>query len=124
LGLLDAIKAAGPDINALDDEWLDSTTPYGELIFAVMGGLHEFEWKLIRARCDEGINRAKARGTVFGRKPVLDAGERRKIADRFAAGETMAELFRDSMTVESPPSTAQFMENNKKNNMLLFIRKK
>jgi hypothetical protein len=31
----------------------------------------------------------------FGRKPVLDAGERRKIADRYAAGETIAELARD-----------------------------
>lgn len=60
-----------------------------------MGGMADFERKLIRARCDEGIKRAKARGTVFGRKPVLDAGERRKIAERFAAGETMAEPARD-----------------------------
>jgi DNA invertase Pin-like site-specific DNA recombinase len=59
------------------------------------GGISEFERKLIRARCDEGIKRAKARGTVFGRKPFLDAGERRKIADRYAAGETIAELARD-----------------------------
>jgi len=40
-----------------------------------MGGMAEFERKLIRARCDEGIKRALARGTVFGRKSVLDAGE-------------------------------------------------
>jgi hypothetical protein len=37
----------------------------------------------------------KARGTVFGRKAVLDAGERRKIAERYAAGETMAALARE-----------------------------
>jgi hypothetical protein len=48
--------------------------------------------KLIRQRCDEGIKRAKAKGTVFGRKSVLDAGQRRKIAERYAAGETMREL--------------------------------
>jgi hypothetical protein len=34
-----------------------------------------------------GIKRAMARGTVFGRKPVLDAGERRRIAERYAKGE-------------------------------------
>jgi DNA invertase Pin-like site-specific DNA recombinase len=95
LGLLDTIKAAGAHIKALDDSWLDTTTPHGELILTIMGGMAEFERKLIRARCDEGIKRAKARGTVFGRKPRLDAGERRKIAERFAAGETMAELARD-----------------------------
>ena len=60
-----------------------------------MGGLAEFERKLIRQRCDEGIKRAKARGTVFGRKPVLDVGERRKIAERHAAGESMAALARE-----------------------------
>jgi hypothetical protein len=31
-------------------------------------------------------------GTKFGRPPALDAGQRRKIADRYAAGETMADL--------------------------------
>jgi DNA invertase Pin-like site-specific DNA recombinase len=51
--------------------------------------------KLIRARCDEGIKRAKARGTVFGRKPVLDAGEKSKIGERYGQGETIAELARD-----------------------------
>jgi hypothetical protein len=60
-----------------------------------MGGMAEFERKLIRARCDEGIRRAKARGTVFGRKSVLDACERRKIAERYAAGETIAALARE-----------------------------
>jgi hypothetical protein len=33
-----------------------------------------------------------AKGTVFGRKSVLDAGQGRKIAERYAAGETMREL--------------------------------
>jgi DNA invertase Pin-like site-specific DNA recombinase len=42
-----------------------------------------------------GIDRAKARGKLFGRKPKLDVGQRKKIAERYAAGETMAELARD-----------------------------
>jgi DNA invertase Pin-like site-specific DNA recombinase len=52
LSLLDAIKASGAYIKALDDPWLDTTTLHGELILTVMGGLHEFERKLIRQRCD------------------------------------------------------------------------
>jgi DNA invertase Pin-like site-specific DNA recombinase len=94
LNLVDTIETAGAHIKALDDPWLDTTTPHGELILTVMGGLAEFERKLIRQRCDEGIQRAKARGTVFGRKPVLDVGERRKIADRYGKGETLADLAR------------------------------
>jgi transposase-like protein len=38
---------------------------------------------------------AKAKGTQFGRPTRLDASEKRKIADRYAAGETMAELARE-----------------------------
>src|SRR5438046_4585804 len=37
LGLLDTIKAAGAHIKALDDTWLDTTTPQGELILSIMG---------------------------------------------------------------------------------------
>jgi DNA invertase Pin-like site-specific DNA recombinase len=41
------------------------------------------------------IERAKAKGTKFGRPTALDAGQRRKIAERYANGETMAELARE-----------------------------
>jgi DNA invertase Pin-like site-specific DNA recombinase len=61
----------------------------------VMGGIAEFERELIRTRCEEGIEKAKAKGTQFGRKAVLDAGKRRVIAERYAKGETMAALARD-----------------------------
>jgi DNA invertase Pin-like site-specific DNA recombinase len=60
-----------------------------------MGGIAEFERELIRKRCQDGIDRAKAKGTKFGRKPVLDAGERKRLAERYAKGETMAVLARE-----------------------------
>src|SRR5262245_42229300 len=58
LHLLDQVKAAGARFKALDDPWCDTTTAQGELILTVMGGLAEFERKLIRQRCEEGITRA------------------------------------------------------------------
>lgn len=95
LHLLDQVKEAGARFRALDDPWCDTTTPQGELILTVMGGLAEFERKLIRQRCEEGIKRAKAKGTKFGRRSVLDASQRKKLAERYAAGETMAQLAAD-----------------------------
>jgi DNA invertase Pin-like site-specific DNA recombinase len=92
LHLLDEVKAAGARFRALDDPWCDTTTPQGELILTVMGGLAEFERKLIRQRCDEGIKRAKAKGTKFGRPSALDHSQRKRIAERYANGETMAAL--------------------------------
>jgi len=92
LSLLDDIKAAGARFRALDDPWCDTTTPQGELILTVMGGLAEFERKLIRQRCDERIKRAKAQGKKFGPKFKLDAGQRKVLAERYASGETMRTL--------------------------------
>jgi DNA invertase Pin-like site-specific DNA recombinase len=64
-------------------------------MLAIMGGLAEFERELIRKRCQAGIDRAKAKGTKFGRKPLLDTSQRRRLAERYAAGETMAALARE-----------------------------
>jgi DNA invertase Pin-like site-specific DNA recombinase len=95
LNLLDEITAAGARFKALDDPWCDTTTPQGELILHIMSSLAEFERKLIRQRCQAGIERAKTKGTKFGRRSVLDAGQRKVIAERYAQGATMRELALD-----------------------------
>ena len=64
----------------------------GRLMMTIMGGIAEFERGLIRQRCEEGIERARRKGTKFGRPTALDPSQRRRVAERYAAGETMAEL--------------------------------
>src|SRR3954453_12103030 len=95
LSIIDQLRAGGVMLKALEDSWLDTTSPHGELIFTIMGAMAEFERKLIRQRCEEGIKRAKAQGKQFGRPAALDAGQRRKIAERHADGEVMAALAQD-----------------------------
>ena len=77
---------------SLGESWCDTTTSHGRLMLTIMGGIAEFERKLIRQRCDEGIARAKAKGTKFGRKRSLSPEQVKIAADRYAKGETMAEL--------------------------------
>jgi DNA invertase Pin-like site-specific DNA recombinase len=93
--IIGELKERGCGFVSLGDSWCDTSTDTGRLVLAIMGGIAEFERELIRKRCDEGIKRAKAKGTKFGRPSALDASQRRKIAERYAAGETMAELARD-----------------------------
>jgi DNA invertase Pin-like site-specific DNA recombinase len=80
---------------SLTESWCDTTSKFGRLMMTIMGGINEFERELIRERCEEGIERAKHKGTKFGRPNALDAGQRRRVAERYAAGETMAELARE-----------------------------
>ena len=82
-------------LSRLAKAWCDTTTEVGRLMITIMGGIAEFERGLIRKRCEEGIASAKRTGTKFGRPAALDPGQRRRIAERYAAGETMAELARE-----------------------------
>jgi DNA invertase Pin-like site-specific DNA recombinase len=95
LNIVHQLQEARCGFVSLGDAWCDTTNEMGRFMLTVMSGIAELERDLIRKRCQAGIERAKAKGTKFGRTSVLDAGKRRKIAERYAAGETMAELARD-----------------------------
>jgi resolvase-like protein len=71
-------------------------------MLTTMGGIAEFERGLIRKRCQDGIDRAKAKGTKFVRKAVLYKGKRERIAERYANGETMSELARRTIALLRP----------------------
>jgi DNA invertase Pin-like site-specific DNA recombinase len=77
---------------SLREGWCDTTTSAGRLMMTIMGGIAQFERELIRSRCEEGVERAKRKGTKFGRPDRLDTGEKRKIAERYAKGETLEQL--------------------------------
>ena len=47
---------------------IDTTTPAGKMIFSIFGALAEFERELIRERTKAGIEAARARGRMGGRK--------------------------------------------------------
>ena len=80
---------------SLGENWCDTTSDVGKLVITIMSGIAEFERKLILSRTEAGIAKAKQQGKVFGRPSRLDAGQKRKIAERYAAGETMAQLAAD-----------------------------
>jgi DNA invertase Pin-like site-specific DNA recombinase len=80
---------------SLGESWCDTTSDAGRLMLAIMGGIAEFERNLIRKRCEEGIERARRKGTKFGRPQALDENQRRVMADRYAKGETMEALAKD-----------------------------
>ena len=68
------------------------TTPHGKLMLTVLAGLAEFERSLILARTGEGRARAMARGVRFGRKPILDAYQRREALERRSRGESLVDV--------------------------------
>ena len=86
--ILHEMEALSCGFVSLGESWCDTTTDVGKLMLTIMGGIAEFERGLIRKRTDEGIERAKR----FGRPERLDDGQKRKIAEFYAAGKTIPEL--------------------------------
>ena len=97
LNILDAIGKAGAKFRSLHDAWADTTTPHGELMVTILGGLATFERHLIKARTAEGRKRAKADGVQFGRPHKLDAHQRREALQRLANGETLVAVARGAI---------------------------
>ena len=60
------------------EEHIDTTTPQGKMVFAIMASIAEFESALIAERVKAGMARAKAEGKRIGRTPTPEA-VRRKI---------------------------------------------
>jgi DNA invertase Pin-like site-specific DNA recombinase len=94
LNTLAAIAAAGATFKSLGDPWCDTTTPHGELMVTILGGLATFERHLILARTSEGRTRAQARGVKFGRKSKLNAHQRQEALARRANGEALVDIAR------------------------------
>src|SRR6516162_3779191 len=95
LNIIGGLKDQSCGFISLGDSWCDTTNEMGRFMLTVMSGISELERDLIRKRCDAGIARAKAKGTRFGRPASLDAGQRKIIAQRYAAGESMDALALD-----------------------------
>ena len=54
-------------------EGFDTTTNGGKLVFQIFGALAEFERNLIRERTKAGLEAARARGKLGGRKAKLSS---------------------------------------------------
>ena len=64
------LEAKGVGFRSLTEN-IDTTTPGGRLVFHLFGALAQFERDLIRERVTAGMQAARDRGRVGGRRPVM-----------------------------------------------------
>ncbi|GAB6153722.1 recombinase family protein [Desulfosporosinus burensis] len=67
LQLVQDITDKGCYIKSLNESWLDTSSPAGELMLTIFSGLAQFERRLLLQRCAEGRAVAIAKGTKMGR---------------------------------------------------------
>jgi len=86
LEIVDLIHRKGAHFRSLNETWLDTTTPQGQLIFTIFAGLCQFERDLTAERTKSGLKAAAARGRKGGRPATekeqieaVEAMRRRKV---------------------------------------------
>jgi DNA invertase Pin-like site-specific DNA recombinase len=94
LNVLATVSERKAGFRSLADPMIDTTSPHGKLILAVLGALAEFERSMILSRTSEGRKRAQARGVRFGKKPSLTPHQQAEARQRRAAGEALVEIAR------------------------------
>lgn len=90
--ILAELTDTGAGFTCLQQGAIDTTTPSGKLMFAILGAVAEFENDLRRERQREGIERAKAAGVYRGRKVTIDHAA---VIEALRAGRPPTELARE-----------------------------
>src|SRR3984957_17984350 len=88
------MQRAGAGIRSLAEPFLDTTSDFAEIIFAILGvaetlGRRPILERPARARAD-----AKTNGVKFGRKPILTPHQQKEARKRLDAGETQRSVAR------------------------------
>jgi DNA invertase Pin-like site-specific DNA recombinase len=89
------MQRAGAGIRSLAEPFLDTTSDFAEIIFAILGVAAKLERRRIIERTARGRADAKDKGVKFGRKPKLTPHQQREaIKRRDVDGETLRSIGR------------------------------
>jgi DNA invertase Pin-like site-specific DNA recombinase len=87
-------RAAGAGIRSLAEPYLDTTSGFAEIVFAILAVAAKLERRRILERTARGRADAKERGVKFGRKPTLTPHQQQGARKRLDAGETQRSVAR------------------------------
>jgi DNA invertase Pin-like site-specific DNA recombinase len=79
--IVERLQAKGADLLVLDSPDINTTTPYGKLVFNILGAVGELERSLIVERTSEGRQKARNEGVKFGRKEALSEAQVRQLRE-------------------------------------------
>jgi DNA invertase Pin-like site-specific DNA recombinase len=90
IDLVEQLHQRGVGFKSICDGAIDTTTASGELIFHIFTALAQFERKLTQERTRAGLEAARARGRLGGRKPMPVDDPRVQTAKKMHADKTIS----------------------------------
>jgi DNA invertase Pin-like site-specific DNA recombinase len=89
--IADELKKKDVELIVLDQN-IDTTTPTGKLLFAMLGAIAEFENDIRRERQADGIAKALDNGIKFGAKPKLSDQQLTALKQKRAEGVLIKDI--------------------------------
>jgi DNA invertase Pin-like site-specific DNA recombinase len=89
LHILEKLTEAGAGFRSLTEN-VDSTVPAGKMLLSMLGAFAEFERSMVRERTRMGLQAARERGRIGGRKPKIKPNQRAEILRMVNSGKTSA----------------------------------
>lgn len=93
LTIMEKINEAGAGLRSLT-EHIDTVSPAGRMLMQMLGSFAEFEREMIRERTKAGLESARAKGRVGGRRPKLSEDQRRVAIEMLEDGKSQADVAR------------------------------
>ncbi|NTU73209.1 recombinase family protein [Candidatus Roizmanbacteria bacterium] len=90
IDLVEELKKQGVSFRSICDGSIDTTTASGELVFNIFSSLAQFERRLIQERTIAGLNAARERGRLGGRKPTDPANPKVQMAKKMSLNKTIS----------------------------------
>lgn len=94
INLTKRLQAEGVQLRSLRENFIDTTTPVGELLFHILASLAQFEVSLTGKRTRDALARARERGATLGAKPKLTQEKMAKAAEMLKRGMPSNEVAR------------------------------
>jgi DNA invertase Pin-like site-specific DNA recombinase len=92
--IADSLKRKHVELQVLDQN-INTGDATGRLLFNMLGAIAQFETELRAERQLDGIAKARASGTRFGRKKAMSLDEARELRTRFDKGTPIRTLMND-----------------------------
>jgi DNA invertase Pin-like site-specific DNA recombinase len=89
LTIMEQLSKAGAGFQSLT-EAIDTTTPAGRMLRQMVGAFAEFERAMIRERTRAGLETARAKGRIGGRRPKLRGDQTAEVLEMVNSGKKTA----------------------------------
>jgi DNA invertase Pin-like site-specific DNA recombinase len=88
--LIDRIEKAGAGFRSIKEVIIDTTTPAGRMMTQILAVFGEFEREMTRERTRAGLDAARQKGRIGGRRSKLNQEQKEEARRMVASGEKSA----------------------------------